>query len=116
MKVISRQNVTKVPVEMEGAHNVCKQLPIGTSDGSSTFSFRVFTLGPGGYTPFHTHEWEHINYVISGTGSLVDKDKNETALIEGSFAYVEPGEQHQYKNTSDTEDFIMICAVPSAYE
>ena len=29
---------------------------------------------------------------------------------------VSPGEKHQYRNTSDTEDLVFICAVPKEYE
>ena len=35
---------------------------------------------------------------------------------KGDFALILPGETHQYKNTSDSKPFVMICAVPKEYE
>jgi quercetin dioxygenase-like cupin family protein len=101
---------------MEGAKDVLKQLPIGSSDGAPNFSFRVFTIGPGGHTPYHTHLFEHLNYVISGGGAIVDESGKEIQIKAGDFALVPPDEKHQYKNSSKTEDMVMICAVPKEYE
>lgn len=100
---------------MEGAKDIIKQVPLSKNDGAPLFSFRVFTIEPGGNTPFHEHPFEHMNYVIKGKGVLVMKDSEHT-VKEGDFALVLPGEKHQYKNTSENDDFIMICAVPKEYE
>ena len=116
MKIIPLSDVPAAPVDMDGAAGVIKQLPIGSRDGSPSFSFRVFTLAPGGHTPFHSHEWEHINYAISGEGVIVDPDGSRRPFAAGDFALVPPDETHQYRNASDTDDFVMICAVPAAYE
>ena len=66
MKVVRLGEVEKVPVRIEGAERVVKQMPISSADGAPTFSFRVFTVGVGGQTPYHSHEAEHVNYVIAG--------------------------------------------------
>jgi quercetin dioxygenase-like cupin family protein len=101
---------------MAGAAGVSKQIPIAAADGSPVFSFRVFTIEPGGHTPFHSHPFEHLNYVISGCGALVQENGQELALKAGDFALVLPDEKHQYRNASSGEPFIMICAVPKQYE
>jgi quercetin dioxygenase-like cupin family protein len=101
---------------MEGAEEVFKQLPVSKADGSPTFSFRVFTIRPGGHTPFHEHDSEHVNYVIEGRGAIVNQDGEETDFQKGDFALILPGEKHQYRNKSKTQDFVMICAVPREYE
>jgi len=116
MKIIPLKDVKKTEVDMEGASGVTKQLPIGSGDGSPSFSFRVFTVGPGGHTPYHTHPFEHLNYIISGAGVVVDEAGKKTPVSAGDFGLVAPGEKHQYKNTSDTEDLVFICAVPKEYE
>lgn len=100
---------------MEGAKGVFKQIPLSRKDGVPAFSFRVFTIKPGGHTPFHRHPSEHMNYVINGKGVLVAEDK-EYELNEGDFALVLPGEKHQYKNSLKDRDFRIICAVPKEYE
>lgn len=116
MKIVNLNNVEKTKVKMDGVKGVCKQLPIGTMEGSKNFAFRVFTLEIGGNTPYHTHEFEHINYVISGEGVLVDKDKNESPIKTGDFAFINPSEKHQFVNKSADKEFVMICAVPSEYQ
>ena len=116
MKIVKLSNTLKNKVNMEGVKGVCKQLPIGTKEGSSNFAFRVFTLEVGGNTPYHTHDFEHINYIISGEGALVDKDGGESPLNAGDFAYINPNDKHQFINKSTDKEFVMICAVPSEYE
>jgi len=100
---------------MEGAKGVYKQIPLSRKDGVPTFSFRVFTIEPGGYTPFHQHKFEHMNYVINGEGILVAEDQ-EHELREGDFALILPGEKHQFKNSSDNQNLLIICAVPRECE
>ena len=116
MKVISLEKIEKKAVDMRGAKNVWKQVPISASDGSPVFCFRVFTVDPGGHTPYHTHPFEHLNYVIDGHGALVNADGDRIELEKGDFSLVLPDEKHQYRNTSDTEPLVMICAVPRDYE
>ncbi len=116
MKITSLERVPRTPVNMTGVKNACKQVPVGTAEGAPNFVFRVFTLAPEGHTPYHEHPWEHVNYVISGTGILVDADGRRHPLATGDFAYVEPGEKHQYRNAHETDDFVLVCAVPEAYE
>jgi len=116
MKITRLQDLEKFNVTMDGAKNAFKQVPISAQDGSPNFSFRVFTVGPEGHTPYHSHNFEHLNYVISGQGVLVDEDGRTREITAGEFALVLPGEKHQYRNTSATEPFVIICAVPKAYE
>ena len=116
MKISRLDKVEKVKMEMEGAKSVYKQVPISKAEGSPTFSFRVFTIEPGGYTPFHEHPFEHLNYIIVGNGAIVTESGEEHEVKEGDFALVLPGEKHQYKNKSASEPMLMICAVPKEYE
>ena len=116
MKVVHIDDVPVLPVAMEGASSVTKQLPIGSAEGSPNFSFRVFTIEPGGHTPFHSHDAEHVNYIIEGEGELVRQNQPALALGSGDFALVLPNEVHQYRNTSTKSAMRMICAVPTAYE
>ena len=116
MKITQLDEVDKTKVAMEGAKDVWKQVPISKNDGSPVFSFRVFTIAPGGHTPFHRHPFEHVNYVIMGQGVLVTERGTEHEVKKGDFALVLPDEKHQYRNKSDGEPLVMICAVPIAYE
>jgi quercetin dioxygenase-like cupin family protein len=116
MKVISLDQATRATVDMEGAKEVQKQIPLGQGDGSPGFSFRVFTVDPGGHTPYHRHPYEHLNYVIEGHGALIDESGEERKIQERDFALVLPDEMHQYRNASTDEPLVMICAVPKQFE
>ncbi|SDZ97383.1 Cupin domain-containing protein [Desulfuromusa kysingii] len=116
MKITSLDQVPTIPMSMEGAVNVAKQVPLGKTDGAPNFSFRVFTISPGGNTPYHIHDVEHLNYILQGEGVLVDADGHQHPVKGGDFSMVLPNEKHQYRNSSATEDFKFICAVPLAYE
>ena len=61
MKTVSLSDVEKIKVNMEGAEGAWRQLPIGSADGAPNFSLRVFTVDPGGHTPYHQHPYEHVN-------------------------------------------------------
>jgi quercetin dioxygenase-like cupin family protein len=116
MKTISLSDVQKKKVQMEGAEKAWKQMPLSSADGAPVYSYRVFTVDPGGFTPYHQHPYEHMNYVISGEGELVDKNGNKRPIKAGDFALVDPDEKHQYRNTSPDQPFVMICGVPKEFE
>ena len=115
MKVIGLGEVEKNEVHMEGAVGAWKQMPISSHDGAPVYSYRVFTVEPGGYTPYHQHPYEHMNYIIEGEGVLVNEAGEETPLKAGDFALVDPSEKHQYRNKGD-QPFKMICGVPKEFE
>jgi quercetin dioxygenase-like cupin family protein len=116
MKIIPLTAVPKEVMAMEGAEKVLKQIPISRADGTPSFSFRVFTIQAGGHTPFHSHDFEHLNYIIEGRGVLVNAEGRENPVQQGDFALVLPGEKHQYRNVSENQPMVMICAVPKEYE
>ena len=116
MKVTGLDEIQKVRMNMEGAKDAFKQIPISSADGTPTVSVRVFTIEPEGHTPYHTHPFEHLNYIIQGRGALVTEDGAERPVKQGDFVLVLPGEKHQYKNKAKDQPLIMICAVPKEYE
>ncbi len=116
MKTISLNKVEKKKVNMTGAEKAWKQMPLSTTDGVPMYSLRVFTVEPGGFTPYHQHPYEHMNYIIEGEGALVDVNGNEKPIKAGDFALVNPDEKHQYRNKSAEKPFVMICGVPKEFE
>jgi quercetin dioxygenase-like cupin family protein len=115
MHISALAEVRGTEVKMEGATGVYKQIPISKENGTPTFSFRVFTIQPGGHTPLHHHPFEHLNYIIEGSGSIVTEG-GERKLKKSDFVLFLPHETHQYRNTSTSEPLVMICAVPKEYE
>jgi quercetin dioxygenase-like cupin family protein len=114
MHITSLDKIPKIVPNMEGAKGVLKQVPISKADGTPNFSFRVFTIEPGGHTPLHTHPFEHLNYIIEGNGAVMAHD-GPRDIKKGDFVLVQPGDVHQYRNTSN-EPLVIICAVPKEYE
>ncbi|MFP3974800.1 MAG: cupin domain-containing protein [Chloroflexota bacterium] len=115
MHITALEEVEKIIPNMEGAEGVYKQIPISKENGTPTFSFRVFTIEPGGHTPLHNHSYEHLNYVIEGNGAVIAENR-EYEVKKGDFVMVPPDEVHQYRNTSASNSLVMICAVPKEYE
>lgn len=94
----------------DGARAVTKRVLVGPEEGWEGWVMRIFTLGPGGYTPLHTHAWPHVNYVIEGSGTLV-MGEEEHRIGPGTYAFVPSNIKHQFRNEGDGE-FKFICIVP----
>jgi len=114
MKITRLEQCDTQPIDMQGVVGAIKQVPIGKADGAPHFSIRVFTLEPGGHTPHHNHETEHLNYILEGNGEVLEGDQPRP-VRKGDFVLVKPQETHQYRNTGDTS-LVFMCMVPSAYE
>ena len=110
MPVIKQQDIEFSKVEMENVKGTTKAVVIGKDQGWRENSLRIFSISPGGHTPHHQHDWEHVNYVLKGRGQLkIGEDVHE--LKTGDYAFVPPNIIHQYQNNYD-EDFEFICIVP----
>ena len=116
MKITDLNKTPKKKMEMEGAKDAWKQIPVSKDDGTPLFSLRVFTIEPGGHTPYHTHPFEHVNYIIEGSGFVVTEGGKERPVQKGDFLLILPEEKHQYKNASPDGPLVLICGVPKEYE
>jgi quercetin dioxygenase-like cupin family protein len=110
MPLLKNDEMRAVEINMDAAKNVLKQTAITGAQGWDGWSMRIFTLKKEGYTPFHSHEWPHINYIIKGSGTLFIDGKKQS-VSPGDSAYIKGGEEHQFKNAGDS-DFAFICIVP----
>ena len=84
---------------------------IGEETGAPNFAMRQLEIAPEGNTPFHSHEWEHEVYGLSGEGVVVG-EAGEKPFGPGIWVYVPPGEKHQFRNTG-SESLTFICVVPN---
>lgn len=114
MKITRLETCAVTPVNMEGVKDAIKQVPIGQADGAPNFSIRVFTVGPGGHTPHHSHASEHLNYILEGSGEVMEGD-TARPIKSGDYILVKPHEKHQYRNTGETP-LKFMCMVPKEYE
>jgi quercetin dioxygenase-like cupin family protein len=111
MAVVKYNELRREAVQAEGVSKTIKANVIGPAQGWDGHTLRVFRIAPGGYTPHHQHDWEHVNYIMHGKGTLtVAGDTRE--VTEGDFAFVPPDTPHQFRNPYD-EDFEFICIVPN---
>lgn len=92
------------------AKDVTGRVVIGKADGADNFCMRVFELAPGGYTPRHTHAWEHEQFVHAGSGSVLVNDK-WFDLGPGGVVFVPANVEHQLKNTGE-EPLVIVCLIP----
>ena len=111
MPVIKYDEIKLENVNMEGIKEITKANVVGPQEGWKDYTLRVFRIGPGGHAPHHQHDWEHINYVMKGKGTLMIGEETKE-LAEGDFAFVPPNTVHQFKNPYE-EEFEFICIVPN---
>jgi quercetin dioxygenase-like cupin family protein len=97
----------KVP---EPAKGVKIRWLINEKQGAPNFAMRRFEVEPRGYTPYHTHDWEHEVYILEGEGVAKSED-GESKISPGSVIFVEPGEKHNFENTGDKK-MVFLCMIP----
>ena len=111
MKVNSYKEVEKKAVDMPGASGCTVRWLLSESDGAPNFAMRRFEVAPGGYTPRHSHPYEHEVYVLEGDGVVYEGDE-EHAITAGDVIFVTPGDVHQFRNTGQVP-LKFLCMVPN---
>jgi len=110
MKVCCSRAVPQKEVTMEGTHGCQVRWLVGEPDGAPNFAMREFVVAPGGYTPRHSHPYEHEVFVLEGEGVVVEGSEPH-AIRAGDVVYVVPDEIHQFKNTG-AAPLKFLCVVP----
>ncbi|MBQ2777000.1 MAG: cupin domain-containing protein [Peptococcaceae bacterium] len=110
MFVGNYKDLPKIDMTPGGAKGAVKQVVIGPEQGWEDHVMRIMTLDVDGYSPTHTHDWPHINYVISGTGSVMISGQ-EYPVEQGTCAYVPSNEEHCFVNKGAVP-LEFICIVP----
>jgi quercetin dioxygenase-like cupin family protein len=102
MPVVKQEEIKLEEVKMNGVVKTTKANVIGPAQGWNESTLRVFKIGPNGFTPHHQHDWEHVNYVIKGEGTLT---------LGGETHHLKANMMHQFRNSGE-KDFEFICVVP----
>ncbi len=102
-------------VDMEGAKDVKVRVILGPADEAPNFAMRIFEMGPGGHTPFHSHPFEHEAVVLEGRIASVSSQGTKEHIIN-DVLLIYPGEKHQFKNLSAAESAKFMCLVPVEYQ
>ena len=88
------------------------RLMVGRADGAPNFAMRQFEIEPGGYTPHHSHPYEHEIYVVEGRGQVIDGEEPR-ALQAGDVVLVAPGDVHQFRNVGQST-LKVLCLIPNS--
>ncbi|HSQ35158.1 MAG TPA: cupin domain-containing protein, partial [Candidatus Binatia bacterium] len=110
MIVKDYRDVPAGEVTMAGAEAVTIRWLLGKDSPAANFYLRLFEVQPGGHSPYHSHPSEHEIFILEGQGRINAKGKS-FPVAPGSFALVEPNEEHQFENTGDTV-FKFLCLIP----
>lgn len=101
-------------VNAEEVGKGCKDVGIRwliTKDiGAEHFAMRMFEVKPEGYTPLHSHEWEHEVFVLEGEGVVVGGG-GEEKIKPGDVIFMPGNETHQFKNTCGGK-LRFLCLIP----
>ena len=77
MRIISYKEV-----EAKEAEGGCKfKIRWLNNEGSRNFAVRYIVIEPDGYSPHHSHPWEHEIFVLEGNGTAIGK-RLELSLLE----------------------------------
>ena len=101
--------VAEAPVTEEDSKGARIKWLINEKDGAPTFLMRQFTVEPGGFTPYHKHDWEHEVYILEGQGK-VRYEGREERIQPGDAILIPPGKMHQFQAGAETLKF--LCLVP----
>ena len=112
MKVNQYEHVSQQPVEMEGSAGCQVRQLLGERDGTPNFAMRQFEVAPGGFTPRHSHPYEHEVFVLEGEGVVYEGDQPHP-LKAGDVVFVKPDEVHQFRNPG-ASPLKFLCLIPNS--
>jgi quercetin dioxygenase-like cupin family protein len=112
VKIKVEKQIPETTPEEEGVRKVKRRILVGPEDGSARIIMRYFKVLPGGNTPFHEHDFEHVVRIENGKGVVVDSDRKELTVFTGHSIFIPGGEKHQFKNPYH-EPFEFICTIPN---
>lgn len=114
MLIRNIDDVATKPVTMAGVQGAQMAIMCGREDGAPNFALRQFKVEPGGFTPRHSHDYEHEVFVVSGSGTVLLEGK-ERAVRAGDVILVPANEEHQFKAASagsKAPGLRFLCLVP----
>lgn len=109
MRIFNYRHVEAKDAE-EGASKLRVRWLITKEIGAENFAMRFFEMEPEGYSPFHSHPWEHEVFILEGEGIVVGEGE-ERKFRAGDVIFIPPNEKHQLKNTGGTT-VKFLCLIP----
>jgi len=87
------------------------------AQGAPAYGLRLFTTGPGGVIPTHSHVYVQTMYILSGRFECWQANPNSDEITErsvvgpGQVVYVPSMEPHGMRNMSATEPATFLCCI-----
>ena len=94
----------------EGTSKLSVRWLITKEMGAENFAMRLFEMEPGGYSPFHSHTWEHEVFILEGEGVVVGGGE-ERKFKAGDVIFIPPNEKHHLRNNS-RKTVKFLCLIP----
>jgi quercetin dioxygenase-like cupin family protein len=114
MKVIHYSAIPSSSFNSDTVKNVQGRVAIGKDDGAPNFCMRLFTIGPEGHTPRHSHAWEHEIFIHAGKGQVYHEGR-WTDVTTGTVIFIPGNEEHQLRNHG-SDDFTFLCLIPQGVD
>ncbi len=111
MKVMKYTEPESQTFDGDTVKGVTGRIAIGKDDGANNFCMRVFEVEKEGFTPKHSHDWEHEIFFHQGKGEVFLNGTWEP-VSAGSVAYIPGNKEHQIKNKGN-EKLVFVCLVPA---
>ncbi len=109
MKIFHYETVKAKDVE-GGASKTKMRLLITKEIGAANFAMRLFEMESGGFSPLHTHSWEHEVFILEGEGLVFDGEK-VASFKAGDVVFIPSDELRQFKN-SGKKPLKFLCLIP----
>jgi len=97
-KCVHHSKVKLESMQEAGAEGIKVRWLITKDDGAPNFAMRLFEITPKGYSPLHSHGWEHEVYVLEGTCQVTCEGQKSKATM-GYVVFVPPNATHKFANT-----------------
>lgn len=111
MKIVHYSEEDGKVFQGDAVRGVTGRVMIGAADGAENFCMRVFTIEPGGFSPRHSHDWEHEIFFHQGQGAVWD-GSGWTVVGPGVSVFIPGGAEHQVKNAGH-ETLVFVCLIPA---
>lgn len=102
------------PVAIPEVKGATMSVMVGRGDEAPNFALRSFRIEPGGFTPRHSHDYEHEVFIVSGRGTVL-LEGAERPIKGGDVIYVPADEVHQFKAAppgKSGEPLKFLCIIP----
>jgi len=109
VKVFNYRQVEAEQAE-EGAEKLKVRWLLTKGVGAENFVMRLFEMEQNGFSPLHSHPWEHEVFILEGRGLVIGGER-EREFGEGDVIFIPPNEKHQLMNAGE-KPVKFLCIIP----